>query len=99
MKTVELNKEEVKNILKELILPEDYLKKEFPLKNNEHKVDYKFLWGNENRKYYRINFWVEKNDGRDSFSQFKDYCIERSCFVELTKNELDWEHKVIGKDN
>ncbi len=98
MTTAELEKEDNKTEKVIEISIEDYLKKEFPLlKKIEYKADFNFLWGDKKKTkcYYRINFWAKrKKDGKKELSWLKDNYINRSFFVEIMKDGLNWKYKV-----
>jgi len=97
MKTYEEieNDELIKKVLnKELKIStktaEQYVRKEFPIKEGECHVKYCHV-GNDN---FRINFFKEKGT-----SQFvKDYTICRSYYVQMKKDNKTWRHEILDSD-
>ncbi len=94
MTTTEMSEKKIKEELIE-ISAEDYLKKEFTLlKNVEYKIDFHLLWKNNKNSYYRINFWARKEkENKEKFSCFQSNYINRSYFVKLIKDGINWKHE------
>ena len=94
MTTNIIDEKTVPPVITEQITPLKYLKKEFPKNKFEFQADYKYLFGNENKVSYRINFWIKNKEDRE-LTQFKGSKISRSYFVELTKKDNSWTNRAL----
>ena len=83
--TLEKPKKDYTKLTEETV--EEYLRKNFPIKEGEKDVKYCKVGTNN----FRINFYKEK----DGVNFFKSYYINRSFYVILSKKKKSWKHKIL----